>query len=264
MINGHMVEAQQGFAVLKEVDVGTFTRFAQWAYKGHYSAAEHEDRSVKEPTRDDVDEMFASGLAYIDWTPSNDLSFSDQGNQLLKEKRKQATVSAPPMQSTRKGLKQAFISRKFTIRQNSIGIPPPRANRNWTEDFTSVFLSHARLYVFADQYDVQPLKALALEELQLTLASYTLYPERTGDIVALLRYSYANTCEPMAGVEDLRTMLTAYLSYEVDTLMKDKAFKALMIEDGGALLGDFMKIMEKRIPADDLEAAGSKAIQTGW
>ena len=29
MMNGHMAEAHQGFAVLKEVDEGTFTRFAQ-------------------------------------------------------------------------------------------------------------------------------------------------------------------------------------------------------------------------------------------
>ena len=257
MINGHLIEAQQGFAVLKEVDKGTFTRFAQWAYKGYYSAAEHEDKPDKESTRDeegrDAEEMFASGLAYIDWTPSTDSSFSDQDNQFRKKQASDdAAVSAPLMQSTRRGLKEAFISRKFTIRQNSISIPPPRANRNSTEDYTSVFLSHARLYVFADYYDIQPLKFLALEELQLTLASYTLYPERTGDIIALVRYSYANTCEPMAGVEDLRTMLIAYMSYEVDTLMKDTAFKDLMVEDGGALLGDFIKIMEKRIQADDL------------
>ena len=51
----------------------------------------------------------------------------------------------------------------------------------------------------------------------------------------------------MAGVEDLRTLLTAYMSYEMDVLMKDKAFKELMFEDGGALLGDFMGVVEKRI-----------------
>lgn len=66
-----------------------------------------------------------------------------------------------------------------------------------------------------------------------------------------MRYIYANTGEPIAGVEDLRTLMTAYMSFEVDELMKDKAFKDLIIEDGGALLGDFMKVMENRIPTDD-------------
>lgn len=267
MIHGQMVEAQQGFAVLKEVDEGTFTRFAQWAYKGYYSAAEHEEspeENHKQPTSNEkeceADDFLASGLAHINWS---DWPLLDQ-NTLFQKKEAQdnAAVSAPLMLSTRQDLKEAFISREFTVRQNSISIPPPRANRNLTEDYTGVFLSHARLYVFADQYDIQPLKTLALEELQLTLASFTLYPERTGDIIALMRYSYANTCEPVAGVEDIRTMLTAYMSYEVDTLMKDKAFKDLMVEDGGALLGEFIKVMEKRIPADDLETPGSTVSET--
>ena len=42
-------------------------------------------------------------------------------------------------------------------------------------------------------------------------------------------------------------MLTAYMSYEMDTLIKDSRFKELMFEDGGALLGEFMKAVEKRI-----------------
>lgn len=228
MINGNLIEAQQGFAVLKEVDEGTFTRFAEWAYKGYYSAAEHEDRSDEshiEHTSDDkkcnADEMFASGLAEIDW--QTDWPSGPQIHQVQKKEAKDnAADTAALIKSTRQDLKEAFIRREVTIRQNSVSIPAPRANRDSTEDYTHVFLSHARLYVFADQYVIQPLKALALEELQLTLASYTLYPERTGDIIALIRYAYANTCEPVADIEDIRTMLTAYMSYEVDTLMKDK------------------------------------------
>ena len=251
MINGHLIEAQQGFAVLKEVDEGTFTRFAQWAYKGYYSAAEHEvrpDENYKEPTLEEkrnAVEMFASGLALIDWSDWPVLNPNNHSQK--KDAKNNAAVSASLMQSTRQDLKEAFISREFTTRQNSISIPPPRANRNSTEDYTGVFLSHARPYVFADQYDIQPLKALALEELQLTLAKYTLYLERTGVIIALMRYVYANTSDSVAGVEDLRTMLTAYMSFEMDTLMKDRAFKELMLEEGGALLGDFMSVVEKRI-----------------
>lgn len=35
IINGQMAEAQKGFAVLEEVDKGTFKRFVEWAYKGY-------------------------------------------------------------------------------------------------------------------------------------------------------------------------------------------------------------------------------------
>ena len=122
----------------------------------------------------------------------------------------------------------------------------PRPNLNATEDYTNVFLSHARVYVFADQYDVQGLKSSALKELHLALAHYILHPERTGDIIALIHYVYSNTGESVFGVEDLRSVLKEYMSCEMDTLMQDSAFKELMFEDGGALLGDFMKAVERR------------------
>lgn len=45
------------------------------------------------------------------------------------------------------------------------------------------------------------LKILALEELQATLACFTLYDERTGDIVELRRYVYVNIDKRAEGVE---------------------------------------------------------------
>ena len=38
MINGGTVEAQRGFAVMQDVDEGTFERYVKWSYKGHYTA----------------------------------------------------------------------------------------------------------------------------------------------------------------------------------------------------------------------------------
>jgi hypothetical protein len=93
----------------------------------------------------------------------------------------------------------------------------------------------------------QPLKSLALEELHNTLAIYTLYRRRTGDIVALLRYVYANTGVITRGGDDLRTLLRDYIGYEMGVLMKDKEFQDLMLEDGGPLLRDFMKMVAKRV-----------------
>lgn len=51
--------------------------------------------------------------------------------------------------------------------------------------------------MFAEQYDIQPLKALAVHQLHGTLAAFTLYHNPIWDIVTLLRYSYART----AGLE---------------------------------------------------------------
>lgn len=40
MVNGDMLEAQKGYAVLNEVEEGTFARFAEWAYQGFDTSGE--------------------------------------------------------------------------------------------------------------------------------------------------------------------------------------------------------------------------------
>lgn len=255
MINGHMAEAQQGFAVLKDVDEGTFIRFAQWAYHEANSGAEYErkpDNNQKESTPSKQKKRpFATSSKVEDLQQNDEDELDLMARRMCRtettSKKRRTTGSSSLMRPIRQDLKEAFLERKCTVGRDTISTRPPRANNDPTEDYTSVFLSRARLYVFAEQYDIQPLGTLALGELQLSLASYNLYAYRTGDIISLLRYIYANTGESVAGVEDLRTLLTAYMGYEMDTLMEDKAFEELMSEDGGALLGDFVKAVKKRI-----------------
>ena len=275
MINGDMSETQKGYAVLEEDDQGAFGRFAEWVYKGYYTSGEVVDRSLDESTSEKslvMDgecekrmESPAEGLQPVEVLPVEDeppqavFSWrnveepSDFGvvtsSRSLKTKRKMKSASlleevslTPRMQ-----LKESFIQRKTVIRQDNSSVPPPRPNQSPQEDYTDVFLSHAQLYVFADKYDIKTLKILALENLHASLAIYTLYEECTGDIVDLLRYVYANTSETVDDVEELRTLLTLYMGYEMDTLMQDEDFRDLMVTNGGPLLADFMRMVMKRI-----------------
>ena len=120
-------------------------------------------------------------------------------------------------------------------------IPAPRGNKAPEEDYTEVFLGHARMYVFAEKYDIEPLKTLALLKLHRTLSIFTLFRERVGDIITLLKYVYANTAEAVDGNEDTRTMLAHYVGCEIETLIKDGEIKDLML-DNGDMLGDFLKM----------------------
>ena len=95
-------------------------------------------------------------------------------------------------------------------------------------------------------YDIQPLKTLALENLGATLAIFTLHHTRRKDIVELFR-CVDGSLRSVPGVEDLRALMADYLGYEMDTLIKDRGFRELIVEDGGALLDDFMEMVEKRI-----------------
>ncbi|TKA24290.1 hypothetical protein B0A54_17936 [Friedmanniomyces endolithicus] len=67
-----------------------------------------------------------------------------------------------------------------------------RANTESCEEYTDVSLSHAHLYTFADRYDVEGLRELALYKLHQTLVKFTQFNERIGD--PLLRGKARNLC----------------------------------------------------------------------
>lgn len=285
MINGYMTEAQSGCAVIEDIDEGTFVRFIQWAYNGYYEAGEFKidsPRADSAPSKGQMGrEPYMKKLAPTAEVPDQEVPIPEESGEELRfvediveviseedrdyssrrehsrgltkstkwEKKgiKRGYIRTGTLSASRRVLKESFIKRSPSVRKEAISICPPRHNQASNEDYTEVFLSHARVYVFAEKYDIQLLKALALDELHGTLQNFDLHPERTGDIIALLRYSYANTGETADGVEDMRTILRHYVAFEMDTLMKDNDFGDLMIEDGGALLGDFLKMVEQRI-----------------
>jgi hypothetical protein len=49
---------------------------------------------------------------------------------------------------------RTIFTARYEVRQNS----------NLTEDYTTVFLGHAELYVFAEKWDIDVLKTLALSK----------------------------------------------------------------------------------------------------
>ena len=56
-------------------------------------------------------------------------------------------------QEKRKELKETFLSWKYTVCQSVSPVIPPRP------DSTNVFLSHAKLHVFAEKFDIETLKS---------------------------------------------------------------------------------------------------------
>lgn len=258
MIHGSMVEAKQGFATLEDVGLNTFLRFVQWLYHGYYDAASPRnlpaseksqiEDEVVEPGQPDLHPSLINLRNTTDDRPLVADSFiGDVQLYVYAGRGYQPYYKEDEEKARGQSLKESFIRRIYRVRNIKKDAPQPRQNSNKREDYSEVFLGHARLYVFADKYDIQTLKEFTIEELHATLAVYTLYQERTGDIVRLLRYVYANTAETKSGVEDLRTLLTQYMEVEIDTLIKDEDLQGLMIEDGGPLLADLMKVVRNKL-----------------
>ncbi|KAL8740109.1 MAG: hypothetical protein Q9190_007153 [Brigantiaea leucoxantha] len=268
-----MKEKEQGYAVLKGVTPDTFNRFLQWVYHGFYSAPHPKMVDASSPLSPDtlaikeanevriggsVDVPASEAIeADIGKPVEPDFDWSDFGSKTKNKKarKNEDCCCSQFSSSSRQSLRQAFISRSYEALRSAVPIPLARKNENENEDYADVFLSHARLYVFANKYLIYDLKTLALENLHETLKFFEFYSYRTGDIVSLIRYVYGNTQIPDDGkIEPIRSLLAEYVGLEMDILMKDSAFRDLMIEDEildtaqrQSLLDDYMAAVMKRI-----------------
>ena len=286
LINLEMKEKQQGYAVLEDVTAATFDRFLEWASKGYYTPPPpSEDLKCEEETEEHV-ERKSEELVPVDvgitieetgpppppppgtgalWgqpvEPIAEIvgteaevddswgAFGRSSSSKKSNKKLWKTSSVGNTESTsrrRENMREAFHNRRPVVGRSHINIPPPRKNLNKSENYTEVFLCHARLYVFADLQDIQELKVLVLDELRALLAIFDLYQERTGDVVSLLRYAYASSGQSSSG-ESLRGILTEFVGIEMEVLMRDREFREAILENGGDMLEDFMSVVMKRI-----------------
>ena len=283
-MNGSMAEAQNGIATLESVDESTMERFIDWANCGSYTPAElQKDPNVSQPpgsTAVETKELEWRWPVDIPTRPPYRVDMhrpdderSSGGvtttiNASMEYNHSQLNGVDPPTKKnnkrkkpkTKKDLIEFLSSYHCEYLDEKVLplYPQPWRRQQAHEDFTELFLSHARLHVFADMYAIQPLKVLTLEKLCHALAQFEVHPQRTGDIINLLRYVYANTLpepidtefirEPDKGCPNhLRTMLMVYVASEMSVLIKDEQFKELLVQDGGPLLADFMKMMAYRI-----------------
>ena len=146
----------------------------------------------------------------------------------------------------REALKESFRKLRLSVADDERKAWTPRVNTRASEDYTNVFLSHARLYVFAEKWYIQSLKRLALKNLHETLWSFNLWSPCIGDVVALLRFAYQNTSRPPNGDESMRTMLNQYVTYEMEKIVEAASFRTLL-EEIKDFLDDFCSAVKRRI-----------------
>ncbi|KAI9888788.1 MAG: hypothetical protein M1814_006293 [Vezdaea aestivalis] len=257
-----MKEAREGCATLEDVDQSTFSRFAQYIYTGDYDPAHPEMSPENSPTiipdstsNDgescpvDIDEqhpvtldegMIDSSIRLDDWDYwGRDKPKQNKACQCKKLKEKPETKPLRPKKSI---MWDRFKDRNSTAFTSTF---QPHPNSKAREKYTEVFLCHARLYDFADNYDIQPLRQLSLHKLHRTLVEFTLYSERTGDVVELVRYSYSNTAETVSQCDDLRTLVIRYVACVVEDLAKDSEFRSLLREASSISEDLIMHLLER-------------------
>jgi len=71
------------------------------------------------------------------------------------------------------------------------------------------------------------------------LSRYTLYQERTSDIVELLRFTCQNTRDYDDGIDQLRSLVADYVVCHVEAIAKDQDFLNF-VQERGAVAKDLL------------------------
>jgi hypothetical protein len=276
MINGNFKGRESKTETLKDVDEDTFSRFCEFAYKGDYCPPVFEfekdeviearsdvhvsnSDAIEAPPREVnylVEEPVAA--AYVDWDAPTDPPAEEapvDWDAPTDPPAEEAPVDWGWGLNKRKGkgnalFRQEFLEREYSTTESidaTIEACKPVRNKSYNENYLPVFLGHARLYVFADKYDIQPLKLLALKKLHQTLTIFTLYAQRVGDIVGLVKFTYENTVERAVSshgntvdrvvTEELRDLVMEYVVSKLEKILGEE-FDHL-IREGGDFVVDF-------------------------
>jgi hypothetical protein len=241
LVNG----AMKGETVLDDVLEDTFTRFCQFVYMGDYETPSF----VPAP----IDSSSGSGSS-----ASSPTSAAIEPDQEVAEKKddydwgytlnKRSKKEPPPPT-----MRQEFDDKVYGIelvsaaRQKAFSRSEIQANQAG-EDYTPVFLGHAHLYVFAEKWGIESLKALTLNKLHQTLVKFTIYESRCEDIVELVDFSYSNDNTPDLedSLDDLRALVTQYVMCELESLLKAPEFVSLQ-EKQGLFSRDLLQMMRRRL-----------------
>lgn len=239
LVNGNFTEATEKCVKWASVEEDTFLRFWQYTYTGNYAAAppvsvaiESNSEAIPEPPPQP--------------TPPTRPQTKESPFPALFDSRlpPPPTRNVPSKEPKPTALWSAFLQRRHSdsiavlYTPTPVRFPGPASNPA-DEDYTNTFLSHVRLFIFAECYGIAALMTHSLNELHWTLARFTVHKERVNDVVALVDYCYENSTP-----EALRDLVTLYAACKLDKLWKSEQFRALVeahSELSMALLGLMVK-----------------------
>ncbi|SPJ84161.1 uncharacterized protein FTOL_10678 [Fusarium torulosum] len=101
-------------------------------------------------------------------------------------------------------------------------------NYNPDMSYLPVFLTHVRLYILADKYDVEELRRLSLYRLRLLLRGVILFRKRIFDLVAVVDEIFANTVEGDGAREVIVKYFACYIG-----VIRDTPEVTELLRDGG-------------------------------
>ena len=107
-------------------------------------------------------------------------------------------------------------------------------------DPSEEFLSHARLYVLADYYDMPGLVRLSIQKLDKSLDGFLANCSQNEkhkcraaeDIVAVLEYCYSNTADKGSSRDELRQLLARHVARAAQKMWAHPVFQSVLEQYG--------------------------------
>ncbi|KAG5914515.1 hypothetical protein E4U61_005619 [Claviceps capensis] len=182
-------EGQQGYVSLRDDDVGTVSAFAQYLYTGNYRLP----LEIPAPTRGHESYRKANHEDKArQWRrPRNNLWCRFIQSKEYKNQAHSSDSYMIPYEASCK-----------TWPETDDIDEPYFNNEDMDRDYSKLFISHAKIFVFAQYYGVEALMGLSMRRLHKALCGFGLSRERIGDILALIRY-----CYDRPGPEKLKKMV---------------------------------------------------------
>jgi hypothetical protein len=104
------------------------------------------------------------------------------------------------------------------------------------DELSTKLVYHAKLYVFATMYMIQPLKDLCLHKLSRDLEAFDFEDDPTGEFAELFRYVYVNTSgnddDTIGTGSELRDLVITCAASQARFLVENKVFLEVL-EEGG-------------------------------
>lgn len=112
---------------------------------------------------------------------------------------------------------------------------------------------HAKLWGFADCYDIPDLRGLCLHKLHRDLILFNLSEHNSDAFIKLLEYIGTETME-LKEVEagstshecSLRNLVLCYAICHTDVLLRSRSFQQL-VEAGGSIVKDYLKLQSSQL-----------------
>lgn len=199
LMTGPMKEAAKQRVWLDNVDKETFARFAQFVYTGDYTPAQPNDREPK------LDDKKAKT-----W---------DEAEVAKRIER----VTSMKVDTWEKFKYTEYPVPNLSIPSSS----EEDKSEDKSKDYSPVLLSHAKMYVFADKYNIILLQSLSLQKQHTAFCSLDSYTMCASAIIKVLSYSYEHTTP--SEIEPLRKLLSRHLVYEIGGMLENADFRSLLI-----------------------------------